>query len=166
MRSAGDYRLRPVSPSDRDFLSEILAFSAYSSLEGVLVDHKLSRYLQNWMSAEDFGVVAVDRSDNLLGGAFVRLFDTSTAPYHFIECAPYELVIAVKPEFRAIGLGRQILHEVVHMADNRRIALSLNVREGNPAVSFYLTVGFYIFDRIRNRAGSTSLVMIRECKTD
>lgn len=162
MDGIADHNLRLASESDLEFLVEVLAMSAYSSLEGVLVDRRLSRYLQNWMQPEDFGVLAIDRRGNQLGGAFVRLFESHTAPYHFVERAPYELILAVKHDFRGKGLGRELLREVTRAADERGVPLSLNVREGNPAVNSYLTAGFNVLERIPNRAGSTSLVMVRE----
>lgn len=54
------------------------------------------------------------------------------------------LLLAVKPEFRRLGLGRTIL-DALRLAASRRGAkrLLLEMRRGNPAQSLYSNFGFY-----------------------
>ena len=55
------------------------------------------------------------------------------------------LLLAVKPEFRKLGLGRKILDALRHAASQRGARrLLLEMRRGNPAQSLYSHFGFYL----------------------
>ena len=61
------------------------------------------------------------------------------------------LLIAVAPGHHRRGIGRRLLDDFMERARNDGIArVHLEVREGNPAVAMYRTVGFSPVGRRRN----------------
>ena len=61
------------------------------------------------------------------------------------------LLIAVLPEHRGKGVGKQLLQEVIERARNRSVTrLFLEMRDGNPAEHLYRGFGF---EKIGHRAG-------------
>jgi len=53
------------------------------------------------------------------------------------------LLIAVKPAWRGLGVGKRLLHELHHGARARGVLrLFLEMRDGNPALAFYEDFGF------------------------
>ncbi len=61
------------------------------------------------------------------------------------------LLIAVLPEHRGKGIGKQLLQEVIDRARNRSVTrVFLEMRDGNPAEHLYRGFGF---EKIGHRAG-------------
>ena len=61
------------------------------------------------------------------------------------------LLIAVLPQHRGKGVGKQLLQEVIHRARNRSVTrVFLEMRDGNPAEHLYRGFGF---EKIGHRAG-------------
>lgn len=53
------------------------------------------------------------------------------------------LLLAVGPQWRRLGVGAALLEECsAHARRNRAVSLHLEVRENNPAVTFYQSFGF------------------------
>jgi predicted GNAT family N-acyltransferase len=70
-----------------------------------------------------------------------------------------ELSIGILPEFRARGIGGQLLDALLSMSRSRVCSVALSVRADNPAVRLYRRIGFKEIGRTENRVGGSSLVM-------
>ncbi|MFB0610948.1 GNAT family N-acetyltransferase [Aurantiacibacter poecillastricola] len=58
------------------------------------------------------------------------------------------LLIAIRPSFRGLGLGKKLLGEVIARASGRSVTrIFLEMREGNPAEHLYARFGFEMIGR-------------------
>ena len=91
-----------------------------------------------------------------IGDGFVSIETKSAkvAAYGGVIVAAGEaqvLNVAVDPEFRRLGLGRNIMERIIELSQEREAEfITLEVREHNfPAVKLYESLGFYIAGRIK-----------------
>ena len=89
------------------------------------------------------------------GVGFVCVYDGEVAAYGGMLCVLDEgqiTNIAVDPEYRRQGLGREIVSALIGYAEENGIAsISLEVRASNaPAVALYSSLGFEIVGERRN----------------
>src|SRR4051812_2846148 len=106
----------------------------------VLADPRYAMYLAGWPRLGDHGLIA--EHDGPVGAAWFRTYTKTNHGHGFVEDVP-ELSIAVIASRRGEGIGRRLLIELVDLsvAQGYR-ALSLSVREQNPAGRLYESVGF------------------------
>ncbi|MEU2253692.1 GNAT family N-acetyltransferase [Nocardia xishanensis] len=161
--------LRPAVPADEPFLWEMLYEASHAAEQGLTVADletipALSRYVDGWGAEGDLGVVG-GPAESPCGAAWVRLFTGANAAYGYVDDATPELAIAVAPSARGTGLGTAMLERLVADAAGRYPAMSLSVREENPARRLYQRLGFADVpgSRIVNRAGTTSVTMVLRC---
>ena len=107
-------------------------------------------------------VVALDDDGHRVGAAW----------WHFRECsllltpdgAPVpELVVAVAPQHRGLGVGRSLLDALAARAAEHgydRVALNVHIR--NPAVRLYSHAGFEVAGKGR---GPLGVAMVRHLRT-
>ena len=138
------YDFRDIEPSDADFLTEMLRLtlawhlvpSADGSPPPVLVP---PRAFADLGRPGDGGVVATYEGEPA-GACWYRL--NLTAREHAGELVP-ELLIAVKPEHRAHGIGGQLLDRgIEHARAAGYGAIDLVVELDNPARGMYERRGF------------------------
>jgi ribosomal protein S18 acetylase RimI-like enzyme len=109
--------------------------------EQVLADPRYVMYLAGWPRQGDYGLVA--EQDGSLGAAWYRTYTEVSHGYGFVAADVPELSIAVVASRRREGIGRQLLTDLINASvDQGYPALSLSVREENPARSLYESVGF------------------------
>jgi ribosomal protein S18 acetylase RimI-like enzyme len=107
----------------------------------VLTDPRYVMYLAGWPRQGDYGLVA--EQDGSLGAAWYRTYTEVSHGYGFVAADVPELSIAVVASRRREGIGRQLLTDLINASiDQGYPALSLSVREENPARSLYESVGF------------------------
>ncbi len=141
-------RCRPATPDDFPFLATMLGESAVwrpdkpsPSGDEVLADPRYARYLAGWPREGDFGLVAFQ--DGPVGAAWYRLFTEANPGLGFVAADVPELAIAVVASWRHQGIGRKLLVDLIAASlDEGHPALSLSVREANPARGLYESVGF------------------------
>ena len=104
------------------------------------------------------GVIARDRSGDVLGAAWLRLGGIQ-GPYQLADKHVPELAMAVIPQARCRGVGSVLMSHLIESARSCYSQIILSVREDNPAVHFYSRFGFREVSRIKNRVGGESLVM-------
>lgn len=158
--------LRPVEPSDQDFLWLALYFASHSNDEpetqpdDIRSDPDLIRYASGWGRPGDVGVVAEDGAGPV-GAAWARLLppDKATDPVWVDERTP-ELAIAVLPGNEGRGIGSVMLEELIGMAREMHPAIVLSVRLRNPAIRLYQRHGFVETARMVNRIGTESVKML------
>jgi GNAT superfamily N-acetyltransferase len=104
-----------------------------------------SRYIAGWMRPGDAGIVAVDEHDAPVGAAWYRTFPQSAPGFGYVATGVPELIIGVRPIWRAHGVGRALLQELCrHAAANGIARISLSVERGNYAVTLYKSEGFAV----------------------
>ena len=143
-----DVRNRSAGPEDFAFLATMLGESAVwrpdtptPTGDEVLADPRYARYLEGWPRPGDFGLVADDGGP--VGAAWYRTFTEAVHGYGFVAADVPELAIAVIASRRGEGIGRRLLVDLVDAGVARgHPALSLSVREANPARALYESVGF------------------------
>jgi GNAT superfamily N-acetyltransferase len=122
----------------------------------VLEDPIRRRYIQSWPRPGDAGVIAVDEADEPIGACWFRVFPADRPGLAAVPGVP-ELILGVRPVWRAQGVGRSLLRETVALADaagHSRLALS--VERGNFAHRLYVSEGFAVAS-----SGPTADVMVR-----
>jgi RimJ/RimL family protein N-acetyltransferase len=93
----------------------------------------------------DFCLFAV-LNGKTVGGAWLRILDGEPKGYGNIDSETPELAIAVFREYRNLGIGTELIHEIIdltfHSRDYKQISLSVN--RANYAVEMYKKLGFEI----------------------
>jgi ribosomal protein S18 acetylase RimI-like enzyme len=114
---------------------------ATPTADQVLADPRYVMYLAGWPRQGDYGLVA--EQDGSLGAAWYRTYTEVSHGYGFVAADVPELSIAVVASRRREGIGRQLLTDLINASvDQGYPALSLSVREENPARSLYESIGF------------------------
>ena len=150
---------RRAVQTDAAFLGDMLVEAANWRAGGarprheVLTSSEHRRYLAGWKRTADDGVVAVDRDDAPIGAAWYRTLPQDDAGFGFIGVAVPELIIGVHPLWRARGVGRSLLRDVVGLAAAQGYArISLSVERDNFARNLYRAEGFTVVSETAHRA--------------
>ena len=143
------YLVRSATQADEPFLQEMVRQAAFEpgatkpTLEEVLQDERLARYIVDWRRPGDGGVVA-EAEGHPVGAAWYRRFSRNGPGYGFISEDIPEVSIAVVPEMRGRGIGRTLLVRLIEQARVESLqALSLSVSVHNlVAMHLYASLGF------------------------
>ncbi|RWZ55402.1 GNAT family N-acetyltransferase [Labedella populi] len=145
------FLLRPALGDDARFLADMLVEAANWSPRNqrprlqVLADPSLALYVSGWMRPGDGGVVAESSSGDRIGACWYRLFDSSKPGAGFVGGGVPELTLGVARQWRAQGVGRELLRGLCGMARAAGHArLSLSVDHGNFAHRLYVGEGFVV----------------------
>lgn len=144
-----DFTIRPALPADGAFLADMVVEAANwragatRPRPAVLTDPVHSAYISGWQRPADRGVVASGHDGTPVGAAWYRLFGADRPAYGFVATGVPELIIGVKPMWRAQGVGRALLRELTAAARAEGFArLALSVEHGNFALELYRSEGF------------------------
>lgn len=142
--------IRHAGTQDLPFLRDMLRH-AYYARWGNEADVPLERYVAGWGRRGDNALVAIDQFQPV-GAAWYRLFAEDEPGYGFVDADTPELTIAVVPSRRGLGLGKQLLTELLEQARGEGYAqISLSVEPDNPALRLYEQHGFA---RVGERGGA------------
>ncbi len=122
---------------------------------------ELAHYVENWGTTGGLGIIgSIDNKPQ--GAAWLRLLTGNNAGYGYINDTTPELAIATAPEARGTGLGTAMLTRLIHNAHSIYPAISLSVRDTNPARRLYERLGFVEVpdSAMINRVGTTSRTML------
>lgn len=146
------FRIRPATQADGAFLGDMVVEAANWS-ERTVPRHEVissddhSRYVAGWMRPGDAGFVAVDLHDEPIGAAWYRMLPRSAPGFGYIATGVPELIIGVRPIWRAHGVGRVLLQRLCdHARAEGYGRLSLSVQRGNFAVTLYRSEGFAVVE--------------------
>jgi GNAT superfamily N-acetyltransferase len=118
----------------------------------VIASAEHSRYIAGWMRPGDVGFVAIDEHDDPIGAAWYRTFPRTDPGLGYVGTGVPELIIGVRPIWRAHGVGRALLQSLCAHAAAQGIArLSLSVERDNHAVTLYKSEGFAVTQPGRGR---------------
>jgi ribosomal protein S18 acetylase RimI-like enzyme len=154
--------LRPIGPSDSDFLFRVYASTRADELAPVpWTDEQKDEFLRKQFAAQsaewsknypdaDFAVVEVD------GAAAGRFYvSRGRDEIRLVD-------IALLPEHRRAGIGTTLIRDLFAEADGRRLPVTIHVEVFNPARALYERLGFgareehgmYLFMERRPAAGA------------
>lgn len=115
------------------------------SLEAVLSVPENARYIAEWGRPGDVAMYALDRRDEPVGAAWLRLFTAAAPGYGYVADDVPELAIAVYPEFRGQRVGTLLLGSVIARAERDRArGISLSVNRDNRVKHLYARYGFEV----------------------
>jgi ribosomal protein S18 acetylase RimI-like enzyme len=143
-----DVQYRSAGPEDFIFLTTMLGEAAVwrpdkptPTADQVLADPRYSMYLAGWPRPGDYGLIA--EQDVPVGAAWYRTYTEASHGHGFVTEAIPELSIAVIASRRYEGIGRRLLADLISASQSQGYpALSLSVREANPARRLYESMGF------------------------
>ena len=158
------YVIRRLAQADEQFLWEML-YAALHVPEGhapfpkeIVWEPDIAKYVRHWGKEGDAGFIAVDALTSLpVGAAWVRMFTAENRGYGYVDDETPELSMAVLPEYRAQGIGTDLLSHLIEDVRLQHRGLSLSVSSDNPAVHLYERLGFEVVGRNRG-----SLTMKKE----
>lgn len=155
--------VRQAQAGDARFLSDMLVEAAnWDAVHTrprvqVLADPVRRRYIDGWGRPGDDGVLALDANGSPIGACWARVFPPDAPGLGFVSHTVPELVLGVVGIWRAQGVGRTLLREVVDRARARGYQrVSLSVERGNFAQRLYVSEGFTTVS-----SGATADVMVR-----
>ncbi|MBZ4488608.1 GNAT family N-acetyltransferase [Microbacterium sp. cx-55] len=145
------YRIRPAVQADGAFLADMVVEAANWRSGATRPRHEVldapehRRYVSGWMRPGDSGFVAEATTGEGIGAAWYRMLPRSAPGFGYIATGVPELIIGVRPIWRAHGVGRALLRELVERASADGYArLSLSVERDNYAVTLYRSEGFVV----------------------
>lgn len=160
------FRVRPAVQADGAFLADMVVEAVNWRQGGVRPRHEViahpdhSRYLSGWMRPTDAGFIAVDANDQAVGAAWYRMMPRADPGFGYTGSGVPELIIGVRPIWRAHGVGRSLLQHLCGQARAQGFArISLSVERGNFAYTLYRSEGFAL-----TQPGGARDVMIKRLR--
>jgi len=145
------FRIRAAAQPDGAFLGDMVVEAANWRQGGSSPKHQVmshpdhSRYVVGWMRPRDAGFVALDDHGEPIGAAWYRMLPRSDPGYGYVGTGVPELIIGVRPIWRANGVGRALLQRLMEHARAQGFArMSLSVERDNFAVTLYRSEGFAV----------------------
>lgn len=158
------FTIRPAIPSDGTFLADMVVEAANWRAGStrprptVLTDPLYIGYIAGWQRPADRGVVAIDERSRPVGAAWYRLFGADAPAHGFVATGVPELIIGVRPLWRAQGVGRALMRSLTEVARTAGFArLTLSVEHGNFAHALYRSEGFAV---VASNAGRDTMVRL------
>ena len=160
-------KVRLIRESDYDYLPEFLYQAIYIP-EGaelpprsIINDPNIIIYIKDFGTQQsDLGVVArCEASGQTIGAAWTRIIPA----YGHIDKDTPELAISILPPFRNYGIGTKLMEKLFDvLRKNGYKQTSLSVQKDNPAVRFYLRLGYTRSVERLDHAGHEDFLMMRE----
>lgn len=145
------FRIRPAVQADGAFLGDMVVEAANWRRGGARPRHEVltatehKRYVAGWMRPGDAGFVALDPQDEPIGAAWYRLLPRTEPGFGYVATGVPELIIGVRPIWRAHGVGRALLQSLCDHARAQGYGrLSLSVERDNFATTLYRSEGFAV----------------------
>lgn len=146
-----EFLIRPATSADGSFLADMVVEASNWRPDSirpkpvVLADPVSRGYIAGWQRPADRGLVAVDPERRPIGAAWFRLFSAEQPAHGFVAAGVPELIIGVRPLWRAQGVGRALMRDLTELARAAGYArLALSVEHGNFAHSLYRSEGFAV----------------------
>ena len=160
-----DVQCRPAGVEDFPFLATMLGEAAVwrpdkpaPTADQVMADPRYAMYLAGWPRQGDYGLIA--EQDGPLGAAWYRTYTEVSHGHGYVAAGVPELSIAVIASRRREGIGRRLLVDLIDASlAQGYAAMSLSVREANPARRLYESAGFVLV-----KARGTSWTMVRHAR--
>ena len=120
----------------------------FSPLErSILQDPDLQMYVKDLGQKDGDFALASEENGQIVGIVWVRLMKD----YGYYNDRTPSLSISLLPEFRAKGLGQQLMIAILDLLKSKGYpSVSLSVSKENPAVRFYRRLGFVVVEDRRD----------------
>lgn len=157
-----EIRFRRLTPADEPFLWEMLYLAVYVPDGNPPPPHEiihapeLARYVEGWGKPDDSGFAAMD-GETAIGAVWIRLLTGEYKGYGYVDDATPELSIALLPEYRGQGIGRQLMDRMLAFALPVYKGVCLSVSRDNSAKHLYKSCGF----RVVGSDPSTLVMVVR-----
>ncbi|WEK59590.1 MAG: GNAT family N-acetyltransferase [Candidatus Microbacterium colombiense] len=145
------FSTRRATQADARFLGDMLVEAANWRAGGLRPRHEVltsadhRRYIAGWKRAADDGILAVGDDGLPVGAAWYRMLPQNEPGLGFVGVAVPELILGVHPLWRARGVGRALLREIVSLSGEQGHArISLSVERDNFARNLYRSEGFAV----------------------
>ncbi|WP_345802116.1 GNAT family N-acetyltransferase [Microbacterium sp. AZCO] len=145
------FEIRPARQADGAFLGDMVVEAANWRSGGARPRHQVltspehSRYVAGWMRPGDSGFVALDPHGQPVGAAWYRMLPRSDPGFGYVGTGVPELIIGVRPIWRAHGVGRMLLQRLCEQARAQGYGrISLSVERDNFAATLYRSEGFAV----------------------
>lgn len=145
------FDIRPAVQADGLFLGDMVVEAANWRTGGLRPKHQVltspehSRYVAGWMRASDAGFVAETATGEQIGAAWYRMLPRNDPGFGYVDIGVPEMIIGVRPVWRAHGVGRALLQRLAEHARSQGYGrLSLSVERGNFAATLYRSEGFAV----------------------
>ena len=130
--------------TEQKIASDLLPY-AYRLDEGKKTVQEFSAleiYTKNYgITKKDFGIYVL-KEHKIAGAVWIRLLDKEDKANAYIDHQTPVMTIAVKPEFRAKGIGSAMLEQLLLEAGAMYEQIAVSVRKNSQAVKFYERFGF------------------------
>ena len=112
----------------------------------------VTKAYEKWGRDGDTALVVLNnKTKEIIGAAWVRLFKTSDPSYGFIDEETPDMAIAIKAEYRNCGIGTELLNKlIITIKNNGFLQMSLSVDPRNSALHLYKRLGFELFKAERD----------------
>lgn len=142
-------KYRYITSSEYFFLKEMLYLALFVPPDHLpfpysIIEHPdIEKYISNWGTQDgDIAIVATTQNQ-LIGAVWGRLFSNSDRGYGFVSEQIPEISMAIKQEYRNLGIGTILIKEIERAYLQLNITLlSLSVDKRNPALRLYKRAGF------------------------
>src|SRR5918994_2690208 len=145
------FSVRPAGQADGAFLGDMVVEAANWRPGATRPKHQVlnapehSRYLSGWKRPSDAGFVALDTRGEPIGAAWYRILPRDDPGFGYVGTGVPELIIGVRPIWRAHGVGRALLHALCDHARAQGYGrISLSVDRDNFAATLYRSEGFAV----------------------
>ena len=145
--------IRGLKEKEYNLLEEFLYQAIYipegfSPLErSILQDPDLQMYVKDFGQKDGDFALASEENGQIVGIVWVRLMKD----YGYYNDRTPSLSISLLPEFRAKGLGQQLMISILDLLKSKGYpSVSLSVSKENPAVRFYRRLGFVVVEDRRD----------------
>ena len=145
--------IRSLKEEEYNLLEEFLYQAIYipegfSPLErSILQDPDLQMYVKDFGQKDGDFALAAEENGQIVGIVWVRLMKD----YGYYNDRTPSLSISLLPEFRAKGLGQQLMIAILDLLKSKGYpSVSLSVSKENPAVRFYRRLGFVVVEDRRD----------------
>ncbi|WP_439342309.1 GNAT family N-acetyltransferase [Vacuolonema iberomarrocanum] len=157
------YQIRELLAADEPIIWIMLRHAAHEdSVKAVRQTPSLVSYAEHWGRKGDLGFGAFVEAEPA-GAVWMRQWSAENQGYGFVREDIPELAIALVPDYRGQGIGTALLTQLLETAQVQHPAVSLSVRDRNPAVRLYKRLGFAKVEGSDrpNRVGGMSFKMVR-----
>ena len=123
----------------------------------IIFEPEIFVYVKDFGSKDDCGVVA-EQDGKIIGAAWTRIIPA----YGNIDNETPELAISVLPNYRGKGIGNEMMQSLFDLLRERGYKrTSLSVQKDNPAVRFYVRLGYEITGERLDHANHEDFLMVK-----
>ena len=163
MKTINNLKIREIQSHEYPLLEDFLYHAIYLPPDAepvpreLIFDPEIYIYVKDFGTKDDCGVVA-EVDGKIVGSAWTRIIPA----YGHLDNQTPELAISVLPEWRGKEIGTQLMHALFDLLRERGYAqTSLSVQKDNPAVRFYLRLGYEISGERLDHEGQEDYLMVK-----